>query len=60
MAIKEDCCYLKRPKKGGRRSCVILITLLCKERDCPFHKTFEQWQEQNRKYGYRLKREVRK
>lgn len=60
MPIKEDCCYLKMPKKRGRRSCIILKTMLCEKRDCPFYKTFEQWQEQDREYGHKLKREAHK
>lgn len=60
MPIKEDCCYLKTPKGSGRRSCMILTTMLCKNKSCSFYKTFEGWQEQDRKYGHKLKREVHK
>lgn len=56
MSIKENCAFLKiRTGRGGKQSCIALKQMICKEKECPFFKTFEQERDELYKTGMNRK-----
>lgn len=56
--VRTDCAFLKIRESGrGGQICIALTELLCKKRDCPFYKTFEQ--ERDELYKTKMNRKGR-